>query len=197
MAAVELGVAVPTIAAAVDARVLSAQKSLRVSGEELLGRRSADLVGIDEQAISNALWAAKVASYAQGMQLLEAASIARGYDSDLAVIPQIWTAGCIIRARFLSEIAEAFSERHPELLAFDEAFASKLAERRHDLARTVSAAITAGLPVPGLSASLAWIDTLTTGRGSASLIQAQRDSFGSHTYRRLDDPETAVHTNWP
>lgn len=203
MAALELGVAVPTIAAAVDARVLSSQRALRVRAEAALGRPAPAegrraLEGVTVDDLGDALYAAKIASYTQGFQMLAAASDARGYGTDLAEVARIWTAGCIIRARFLGRVVDAFrADPRPDLLALAPDFARDLSRRAPAWRRVVSAATAAGVAVPGLAASLTWLDTLSTGRGSASLIQAQRDYFGSHTYERRDAPGVAVHTEWP
>jgi len=198
LAAVEMGVAIPTIAAAVDARVLSAGRELRVTSEAAFGRPAGELRGVTVADLADALYASKIASYTQGFAMLSTASEQRGYGVDLAEVARIWTAGCIIRARFLGRIAEAFrSDPPPPLLALAPDFVADLQRRVPAWRRVVSAATAAGIAVPGLAASLTWFDTLTTARGSASLIQAQRDYFGSHTYERLDAPGIAVHTDWP
>gem|GEM_PF-3170499 len=122
----------------------------------------------------------------------------RGYGTPLADMARIWTAGCIIRARFLEEVAKAFTaDPAPDLLAFAPFFAEALRQREGAWREVVAAASLAGIPIPGLSASLAWFDSLRTCPGSASLIQAQRDFFGSHTYERRDRPGHPVHTAWP
>jgi 6-phosphogluconate dehydrogenase len=136
-------------------------------------------------------------SYTQGFHLLAAASAERGYGTDLAAVSRIWKAGCIIRARFLDRVYAAYRAR-PELplLMLDESFARELRQRLPAWRRVVAAAAAAGIPVPALAASLSYFDTLTTARGTASLIQAQRDWFGAHTYRRREAPEEVVHTEW-
>jgi 6-phosphogluconate dehydrogenase len=198
VAALELGVAIPTIAAAVDARVLSAGKATRVEAERVLGLpRTKALEGVTVQDLGDALYAAKVASYTQGLELLRVASEERGYGIDRAEIARIWTAGCIIRARLLGAIREAMSQDDAPLLALDAGFAADLRGRVEAFRRVVAAATLGGHAIPGLSASLHWLETLSQGRGSASVIQAQRDYFGSHTYRRLDAPDAPVHTDWP
>ncbi len=176
---------------------MSAQKELRIEAEEQFAPRRSTLVGIRTEDLEDALYAAKIASYTQGFAMLRTASEERGYGSDFGEIARIWKEGCIIRASFLDRIREAFAEA-PDLalLALAPSFQAELKTRIPALRRVVGAAATAGLPVPGLSASLAYFDTLTCGRGSASLIQAQRDYFGSHTYERLDTPGEAVHTDW-
>ena len=197
-AALELGVAIPTIAAAVDARVMSAGRELRVAAEAAFGRPEPRLAGVQVDDLADALYASKIASYTQGFAMLARASEVRGYGTDLAEVARVWTAGCIIRARFLGRVAEAFrAEGAPALLALAPDFATELKRRVPGWRRVVSAAMASGVAVPGLAASLAWFDTLTTARGSAALIQAQRDYFGSHTYERVDAPGVAVHTDWP
>jgi 6-phosphogluconate dehydrogenase len=197
LAAVELGVAIPTITAAVDARALSAQKELRVRAEDEFRPKRTALTGVTTDDIGAALYAAKIASYTQGFAMLRTASEERNYGSDFGEISRIWKEGCIIRAQFLDRVRDAFSENSQlDLLALAPSFRKDLAERMPSFRNVVSSALSAGLAVPGLSASLGYFDTLTTGRGSANLIQAQRDYFGSHTYERLDNPGVAVHTNW-
>jgi len=198
LAAVEHGVPVPTIAAAVDARNLSAARDLRVRAEAALRPVRAPLAGVSVDDLRDALYAAKICSYTQGFALLAEASEQRGYGTDLAEVARIWTAGCIIRAVFLDRIRAAFaSAPAPELLALAPDFIADLARRLPGWRRVVAAAAATGRPIPGLAASLAWFDTLTTGRGSAAMIQAQRDYFGSHTYERSDRPGHFVHTEWP
>jgi 6-phosphogluconate dehydrogenase len=197
IAAAELGIAIPTITAAVDARILSSQKETRVRAEAAHRPVRGALAGVSVEDLAHALYAAKVASYTQGFQLLRTASTAFGYGTRLSEIARIWTAGCIIRAGLLERIQAAFSTTpEPELLALAPQFVSDLATRLPAWRRVVAAAAQAGLAIPGLATSLAWYDSLTTARGSASVIQAQRDYFGSHTYERTDAPGVAVHTEW-
>ncbi|MCA9576494.1 MAG: NADP-dependent phosphogluconate dehydrogenase [Sandaracinaceae bacterium] len=199
MAAIELGVPIPTIAAALDARALSSGRGLRLEAEGALRPRDAEpFAGVDVDTLRRALFASKMASYTQGFAMLRAASAERDYGIDLAEVARIWTAGCIIRAGFLGVISETY-RADPELplLALAPALAPQLREATPALRRTVSAAALAGIPVPALSASLGWLETLATARGSANIIQAQRDYFGSHTYRRIDAPDVPVHTDWP
>jgi 6-phosphogluconate dehydrogenase len=198
IAALELGVPIPTIAAAVDARSLSAQRSLRLRSDEQLGGGSRPrLEAIDARDIESALYAAKLASYAQGFHMLRVASAERSYGIQLPEIARIWTAGCIIRARMLDRVREAFSvEPEPELLVLAPFFAEQIRRAWPSWRKVVAAASSAGYPIPGLTASLGWLETLTTSRGTANLIQAQRDYFGSHTYERLDRPGEKVHTDW-
>ena len=197
MAAAELGVPIPTIAAAVEARSLSAQRGRRLRAAELFPEALRPLEGIALSDLEEALYAAKLASYAQGFDLLSAGSEARGYGTELGELARIWTGGCIIRARLLDAIREAYgAEPDLELLCFAPSFRDALLRRLPAWRRVVAGAASAGLPVPGLSASLAWFDSLRLSRGSAYLIQAQRDYFGAHTYERLDRPGVAIHTEW-
>ncbi|MCB9592267.1 MAG: NADP-dependent phosphogluconate dehydrogenase [Sandaracinaceae bacterium] len=196
LTAVELGVPVPTIAAAVDARALSSFRAIRAQGEAAYGRPERRLeLSVDD--LRDALYASKIASYSQGFSLLAAASHERGYGTDLGEVARIWTAGCIIRARFLDRIRDAFGAPDaPDLLALAPSFVEDLRGRVPAWRRVVSQASLGGFAAPGFAASLGWFDSLTTARGSASVIQAQRDYFGSHTYRRVEDPDTAIHTEW-
>ena len=201
-AALDLGVAIPTIAAAVDARTMSSNRARRVAAEAAFERDGGGrLVGITADDLRAALYAAKMASYSQGFDLLACASDAFDYGTDLAEVARIWKAGCIIRARFLDRVREAFGHEleasgGDRLLALAPGFRDELANRVPSWRRVVAGAVMAGIPIPGLSASLAWFDTLTTARGSTNLIQAQRDYFGSHTYERVDAPGRFVHTDW-
>ncbi len=197
LAASELGVAVPTLAAAVDARTLSSQRDLRLEAAAHFPAEHHALSGLSLDDLRDALYAAKIASYTQGFALLEAASHAYGYGTDLGEVARGWTAGCIIRARFLETVRDAFrTDPAPSLLAFAPALAQALKQREGAWRRVVSTAQAAGLPVPGLSASLGWFDTLRNSFGSTSVLQAQRDHFGAHTYERIDRPGVAVHSSW-
>ena len=207
-AALDLGVAIPTITAAVDARIQSAALEERVSASSLFeSRPAASLEGVGPEDLRAALYAAKIASYSQGFELLARANSRYDFGTDLASVARIWKAGCIIRARFLDRVHAAFAstgsdttsadgDRRFPLLALTPTFVAELRERLPGWRRVVSAATRAGIAIPGLSASLAWFDSLTTAKGSADLIQAQRDYFGSHGYERVDAPGTPVHTDW-
>jgi len=204
MAAADLGVPIPTLAAAVEARSLSADRPRRLEAARLFpGSNLAGFGDLGPEDLRDALYASKIASYTQGFDLLRRASDVHHFGTSLAEVARIWTAGCIIRARFLDDVVRAFSRNGPaqdggpELLVFAPFFAQALALRVPAWRKVVAAAALAGLPIPGLAASLAWFDTLRTSPGSASLIQAQRDYFGAHTYERLDHPGQAVHTSWP
>jgi len=196
ISAITQGVPLSTVTAAVDARALSARKALRVRAEAVLGG-SIGAIDVSEADLESALYAAKLMSYTQGFSLLQTASDDKHYETDLAAISRIWKAGCIIRASFLDRVYDAY-QRDPQLplLALDPDFAAELSAALPGWRRVVAAAISAGIPVPALSASLAWYDSIRLGRGSACIIQAQRDYFGAHTYRRIDAPDTAVHSEW-
>lgn len=198
MAAAELGVPIPTVAAAVEARNLSAARLRRMAGANLFPGQASPEMGLALADLRDALYASKIASYTQGFELLRSASSTYGYGTDLSEVARIWTGGCIIRARFLDHVRQAFRQDPvPELLAFAPFFVEELRRREPAWRRVVAAATAAGHPIPGLGASLAWFDTLRTARGSAALIQAQRDFFGAHTFERSDRPGEAIHAQWP
>ena len=197
IAATELGVPIPTITAAVDARGLSAMHPVRQRTAEVFPSAAHATLDLEVSDIEAALYVAKVMSYTQGFDLLRRASEERGYHTDLAAVARIWKEGCIIRAAFLDDVWQAFTEQPAlPLLFLAEPFTARVLARQDALRRVVAAATLARIPVPALSASLAYLDTLSTARGSASLIQAQRDWFGAHTYKRRDAPEVSVHTEW-
>ena len=195
--AVEGGIPLSTIVAAVECRALSAAKAVRQRTAKLFCDPPTALAGVTVEDLEKALYAAKIMSYTQGFALLRARSVERKYGTDLAEVARIWKAGCIIRASFLDRVYAAF-RADPELplLALDPSFAAEVRDALPAWRRVVGAAVAAGVPVPALSASLSYLDTLRTADGSASMIQAQRDWFGAHTYRRMSDPQTPVHTDW-
>jgi 6-phosphogluconate dehydrogenase len=199
--AFDVGAPIPTVNAAVEARLLSALKSERVAASKVLpgppassapAASRADLI----DATRRALYAAKIISYAQGMALLRQASHEYKYDIDLAEVAKIWRAGCIIRAALLSDVRAAFS-RNPALvnLMLDDSFSASLASGQQALRDVVRTAVSAGIPVPALSSSLAYYDSYRTARLPANLTQGQRDFFGAHTYRRIDR-DGVFHTDW-
>ncbi len=182
--AFDVGVAIPTVNAAVEARLLSALKSERVIASRLV------------DAARQALYASKVTSYAQGMALLRQASKEYGYDINPGEVAKIWRAGCIIRASLLAEIRAAFGRNSSLVnLMVDDAFRDALAARQEAWRHTVQTAVGFGIPVPALSASLAYYDAYRSARLPANLTQAQRDFFGAHTYRRVDR-DGVFHTDW-
>jgi len=197
--ALDLGVPVPTVDAAIAARNVSALKEQRVqAAQELHGPTERPKVekGAMTEACRRALYASTIASFAQTMALLGAASREYGYGLDLATIARIWKGGCIIRAKLLDLVEESY-EGDPELanLLLDPVIASDLNRLQGGWRLVVLTARTYGLPCPALSASLDYFDSYRQARLPANLIQALRDYFGAHTYRRIDRPG-AFHTEW-
>lgn len=197
--ALDLGAPTQTINAAVESRIISAYKAERVAASKQLPGPEIKFTGDRAQLIQdarNALFAAKICSYAQGMGLLKAASEEYKYDLKLGKIAKIWRGGCIIRAQFLNDITAAY-ERNPNLtnLLLDPCFKEAILTRQASLRRIVQTAVGLGIPCLALSASLAYFDAYRTERLPANLTQAQRDYFGAHTYRRIDK-EGIFHTEW-
>jgi 6-phosphogluconate dehydrogenase len=194
----------PTIAAALDARYISSLKADRVAAAGVLSGPdpSRPAVGADERRrlvadVRTALYASKICSYAQGMNVIRAAGAAGDWGLNLGAIARIWKGGCIIRAKFLDRIKAAY-DRDAELpsLLLDEEFASELAQAQDGWRRVVCAAVTSGVAVPALSGSLAYYDAYRRETlPSAQMVQSQRDYFGSHSYRR-NDMDGAFHTQW-
>ncbi len=197
--ALELGVSIPSIAAAIDARVLSSQKSQRDGASKLFtAPEPASAPEGFESLVHDALFATKIAAYAQGMDLIRQGSEANGWGIDLKETARIWKAGCIIRARFLDTIMKAFgADPGVGNLMFDQAVRGELESRVPGLRRVVAVAAAAGVPTLAMSASLAYFDSVRTARLPQNLTQAQRDAFGAHTYQLLSDPEgEPVHSEW-
>ncbi len=197
--ALDLGAAIPTITAAVDARILSSQVAERSAASKLLQGPSARYDSDPKVLIQHArdaLYAAKIVSYAQGMALLRIASDAHGWSLNLADIARIWRAGCIIRARLLNDITNAF-ERSASLanLLVDERFNEAIGERQAAWRHVLMTAIDLGVPMPAMSASIAYYDSYRSERLPANLIQAQRDFFGAHTFERIDR-DGVFHADW-
>ena len=203
--ALNMGVPVPTIYAALNARVLSSLRSERLAAESVLpavrpqsqpSRAFSLGEGSDFSDLRDATILAAMASYAQGMALLQEASKLHNYNLDFAAIGQIWKGGCIIRARLLQRIQNAYSANQalPNLL-IDPWFAEQVNRRIGGLRRIVAGAAMAGIPVPCYSSTLDYISSYGTGRLPQNLVQAMRDCFGSHTYERVDRPGT-FHTEW-
>jgi 6-phosphogluconate dehydrogenase len=197
VAALEHGVAIPTITAAVDARLISSLKVEREAAAKLLKLKVKALRGVTVPTLAKALYAAKLSAYAQGMRLIVEASKARGYQTPIQEIPALWRGGCIIRAAFLDRITDAFRKQAdlPSLLVAKE-FRKDITRCLPALRTVVGAAVAAGIPVPALSASLAYIESYATARLPAYVTQAQRDAFGSHTYERNEKPGEFIHTEW-
>jgi 6-phosphogluconate dehydrogenase len=197
--AFDVGAPIPTVNAAVEARLISAQKAERVAASCVLTGPAPMFKGdratlVD--AARQALYASKITSYAQGMALLRMASVEYGYDIDPGEVARIWRAGCIIRATLLNDIRAAFA-RDPKLvnLLLDEAFSTAVGQRQQAWREMVQAAVGLGIPVPATAASLAYYDAYRSSRLPANLTQGQRDYFGAHTYRRVDR-DGSFHTQW-
>ncbi|MEM9214616.1 MAG: NADP-dependent phosphogluconate dehydrogenase [Cyanobacteria bacterium P01_F01_bin.150] len=197
--ALELGVAIPTITAAVNARIMSGLKEERVAASSQLTGPSAKYDG-DIQAfigkIRDALYCSKICSYAQGMALLGKASDEFNYGLDLGESARIWKGGCIIRARFLDKIKKAYSENPglPNLLLAPE-FIQTILDRQDAWREVLSTANQLGIPVPAFSASLDYFDSYRRASLPQNLTQAQRDYFGAHTFQRIDK-EGTFHAEW-
>jgi 6-phosphogluconate dehydrogenase len=199
--ALDLAVAIPTIAAAIDARVLSSQKDERVAASKVLkgptltvGAQAARAQMIDD--LHDALYAARICAYAQGMALIRAGSDKYQWNINLAEIGRIWKGGCIIRARLLDPVRRAFeSKRDLVNLLLDPAIRDGIHQSQAGWRRTVMRAAEAGIPMLAHSSALAYFDSYRTARLPQSLTQAQRDAFGAHTYERIDRPGS-VHSEW-
>ncbi|MFI0401888.1 MAG: NADP-dependent phosphogluconate dehydrogenase [Cyanobium sp.] len=201
VSALEMGVSVPTIYSALNARVLSSLRSERLAAESVLQAPAPAPFALGDPAdgmpaLRDACILASMASYAQGMALLQEASTLHDYHLDLSAIGQIWKGGCIIRARLLQRIQNAYAANPtlPNLLV-DPWFAEQVNRRLPGLRAVVSGAALAGIPLPCLSSTLDYIDSYRTGRLPQNLVQAMRDCFGSHTYERTDRPGS-FHTEW-
>ena len=194
------GVAIPTIAAAVDARSLSALFDLRQVAARQLASAALGSHGTTKlqwiDTVRQALYGAKAAAYAQGFALLKAASDQEGWALPLAEIARIWSGGCILRGKLLEPIRQAFT-RDADLphLLLDPFFKDALYKGVESWRQAVAVGVRAGVPLPAFGAGLAYYDSLRAVRLPANLVQAQRDLFGAHTYERLDRPGT-FHTQW-
>lgn len=199
-AALDNDSALSLITEAVFARSLSAMKEQRVNAAKHFNKiitqfNSNDTILAD---IHNALYCAKIISYAQGFQLLKTAAESYQWSLDYAEIASIWRGGCIIRSRFLNDISEAYTQNpHLKNLLLAPFFTDILKEKIHSLRNTLTIAITNGIPMPAMSAALSYFDSYTNEHSPANLIQAQRDYFGAHTYERIDKPRGQFfHTHW-
>jgi len=198
--AFDVGAPIPTVNAAVEARLLSALKSERVAASKVLRGPQGFSPALDrDQLISaarQALYASKITSYAQGMALLQQASREYGYAIDPGEVARIWRAGCIIRAALLTDVRAAFANNAGLVnLMLDDGFRDALGSCQDAWRRVLQTAIGMGIPMPAMSSSLAYYDAYRSERLPANLTQAQRDFFGAHTYRRVDR-DGAFHTEW-
>jgi 6-phosphogluconate dehydrogenase len=195
--ALELGVPLTAITEAVFARALSARKEQRVKAAGVLPGPAGVPARTDvEDAVRGALYASKVVAYAQGFEQINAASDEYGWDVRPGTLATIWRGGCIIRARFLDRIKDAY-DREPDLanLLLNDYFRDAMADGQDAWRQVVRTAVELGVPTPAFSSALAYYDGFRRERGPAALIQALRDHFGAHTYRRTDR-EGVFHTLW-
>ncbi len=207
MEAVEHAVPLSCIGASVEARILSAMREQRLAASSVLSGPTIadfDLAGLSKaqlvSKVHDALYASKIVSYAQGLDLISKVGKEKGWDLKLGEIAKIWRGGCIIRARFLNHITAAYKAANPPAnLMLAPFFTDILAGSQQNWREVVSLAALNGIPTPSFSASLAYYDSYRSERLPANLLQAQRDFFGAHTYERLDKPEGEFfHTeDWP
>ena len=201
VSALQMGVAVPTIYAALNARVLSSMRQERLAAAGVLEVPESHPIDLGKAAdamapLFDACVLAAIASYAQGMALLQEASILHNYNLDMSAIGQIWKGGCIIRARLLQRIQDAYTNNSQLAnLMLDPWFAEQVNRRLPGLRQVVAGAALAGIPLPCLSSSLDYIDSYRSARLPQNLVQAMRDCFGAHTYERVDQPGN-FHTEW-
>ncbi|GAA1146928.1 NADP-dependent phosphogluconate dehydrogenase [Ornithinicoccus hortensis] len=197
--ALELGVPVNTIAESVFARSTSGHAGLREAGRGALTGPDRTITVADRAAfvdnVRAALWSAKVVAYAQGLDQISTAARTYDWDVDLSEVARIWRGGCIIRARLLHRIRDEFAGAQLPTLLAAPSVAAELAESQDAWRGVVGVATTAGVPVPGFSAALAYYDTVRAERLPAALVQGLRDFFGAHTYQRTDRAGT-FHTLW-
>lgn len=200
--ALELGAPANAIAAAVYARALSSVKDERVAASSILQgpvvKQESDRKLLIE-AIKNALYCSKICAYAQGFQLIDKAQVAYNWKLNFGEIAQIWRGGCIIRARFLQKITDAYA-RDPQLknLMLDPYFTQAMNVGQVGWRQVIGLAVANGIPAQGFSAALAYYDGYRSATLPANLLQAQRDYFGAHTYERVDQPRGRFfHLDWP
>jgi 6-phosphogluconate dehydrogenase len=199
--ALDLGVPLTLITEAVFARILSSQKDERVAASKVIKGPEPKYAGDKKALIDDveaALYASKICSYAQGFALLNAMAKDSGWTINNGAVALMWRGGCIIRSVFLGKIKEAF-DRNAKLtnLLVDDYFAKEVQEAQTGWRRAVAAGVVNGIPLPAMSAALAYFDGYRSGRLPANLLQAQRDYFGAHTYERVDGPRGEFHhTNW-
>ncbi len=197
--ALDLGIPAQTIADAVFARMLSALKKERLAASQVLTGPTITFSGDRKEfleMICKALFCSKICSYAQGFQLLRAANEEYKWNLNFGSISMLWRAGCIIRAQFLGRIKDAY-DRKPNLanLLLDSYFADTIMAYQPAWRKVVATAVDRGIAVPALMSALSYYDSYRSAQLPANLLQAQRDYFGAHTYRRIDK-EGVFHTHW-
>ena len=200
--ALDMGIAAPCIAEAVFARCISAIKEERVAASQVI---TADLAPFEGdraefvEAIHDALYCSKICSYAQGFQLMREAQREYDWQLNFGEISMIWRGGCIIRARFLQKIFEAY-QANPEIanLLLDPYFKSEVDRCQANWRKVVATAALHGIPLPCFSSALSYYDSYRSARLPANLLQGQRDFFGAHTYERVDKERgNTFHIDWP
>jgi 6-phosphogluconate dehydrogenase len=199
--ALDIGVPLPVVTESVYARFISALKTERVAASKVLAAPAGVTLSDEEkkelvEKVRQALYFSKIMSYAQGFAQYRAASEMYGWDLNYGEIAKIFRAGCIIRARFLQEITNAY-DRNPELanLLLDDYFKDVTSKYQEAVRDVVAVAVKAGIPVPGFSSAVAYYDSYRSETLPANIIQAQRDYFGAHTYERTDRPGV-YHFEW-
>ena len=199
--ALDLGISLPIITESVFARCISALKEERVNASKVLsGPKDKPALGIEKaeliEAVRQALYMSKICSYAQGFTQLKAASEEYDWNLDFGSISMLWRGGCIIRAAFLQNIKEAY-ENNTDLpnLLLDPYFKEIVESYQGGLRKIISLAVQQGIAVPAFSAAISYYDSYRTATLPANLLQAQRDYFGAHTYKRVDK-EGTFHTKW-
>jgi len=197
--ALSLGIAAPTMTEAVFARCISAVKNQRIAASKKFSGPGGKYTGQKDDfidCIGDALYASKICSYAQGFAIMASAAERYGWALDLGQISMIWRGGCIIRAHFLDKIKEAFdSDPGIANLLLAPYFTDTVEKAQSNWRKVVAAAVEFGIPVPGFCSALNYFDSFRSERLGANLIQAQRDYFGGHTYKRIDK-EGVFHTDW-
>ncbi|WP_110456224.1 NADP-dependent phosphogluconate dehydrogenase [Shewanella algidipiscicola] len=207
VSSLQIGTPAPTIAEAVYARAMSTQKTQRQQLSQCLaGPSKAALTGSERttfiEQLENALYCAKIACYAQGFQLMAMMATERGWQLDFAEIAKIWRAGCIIRAKFLQSITEAYQAAQTQgmelsNLLMAESFSTALSTKQLDWRSAVAQAVLSGVPVPCIGSALAYYDSYRCDTLPANLLQGQRDFFGAHSFERVDTPAgEKYHLNW-
>ena len=201
ISALEIGQPLTLIGEAVFSRCLSALKDERVAASKVLNGPGTRFEGDKESFIKDleqALYASKIVSYAQGYQLMRAISDEKDWQLDYGAIALMWRGGCIIRSAFLNNIRDAFAkDKGLTNLLLDPFFEKAVENAQAAWRRVVATAVTLGVPMPAISAALAYFDGYRTARLPANLLQAQRDYFGAHTYERIDKERGKhFHTNW-
>jgi 6-phosphogluconate dehydrogenase len=198
--AMAIGAAIPSIDAAVCARILSSMKKDRKNAANIFAAVEQDLFTSDKETfidiLEKALYASFVITYSQGLAMLQKASDAYKYDINITTVASIWRGGCIIRAAMLEDIMKVYKDE-PSLknMLDSKHFSSEVIKTQSSLRKVVITAMQAGIPTPSFSACLNYFDAYRTEFLPANLVQAQRDFFGAHTYERLD-VEGVFHTKW-